>query len=60
MENELELKASEFKELLQLCVTARTEGLHASVNHHCVLWFKAKNAIILQKIMKDSKGLTSY
>ena len=61
MVNQLELKPSEFKELLQLCVGARTKGLYSSVDHHCILaWSKAKNATILQKTTEGSKGLTYY
>lgn len=61
MANQLELKPSEFKKLLHLCVGARTKGLYSLVDHHCVLaWSKDKNVTILQKMTEDSKGLTYY
>ena len=57
MVNELEPKPSEFKELFQLHVGVRAERLHASFHHHCVLvWSKAKNVTILQKVKEDSNG----
>lgn len=55
--NELELKPSEFKELFQLHVGARAERRHALSHDHCVLvWSKAKNVTILQKVKEDSYG----